>query len=96
MRETGCACLFATHFHELTSLRDDACGVLNRHVVTNLDPKTGGLTMLYKGEDGPCERSFGIAVAEKVGFPGEVVSWAKGYERNLSKRVRLTAPPALD
>ena len=96
MRETGCACLFATHFHELTSLRDDACGVLNRHVVTNLDPKTGGLTMLYKVEDGPCERSFGIAVAEKVGFPGEVVSWAKGYERNLSKRVRLTAPPARD
>ena len=55
---------------------------------------------MHRAEDGVVARrvcaGVGGAVAEKVGFPGEVVSWAKGYERNLSKRVRLTAPPALD
>ena len=95
MRETGCACLFATHFHELTSLRDDACGVLNRHVVTNLDPKTGGLTMLYKVEDGPCERSR-IAVAEKVGFPGEVCELGQGVREEPQQEGQADRAPALD
>ena len=46
--------------------------------------------------DGPCNKSFGIAVAEKVMFPPQVISWAKDYEMNLSKRVKLTAPANLD
>lgn len=91
MEDIGCASLFATHFHELTKLQGKV-GVMNRHVETDLDPKSGKLTMLYKVRDGPCNKSFGIAVAEKVMFPPEVIKEAKEYEAGLSKRIKLTAP----
>lgn len=47
---TGCLCLFATHFHELTALEknDDGNGVQNLHVTAEADVKSNKLTMLYK------------------------------------------------
>jgi hypothetical protein len=47
MERIGCPTLFATHFHELTSLAGSV-GVHNRHVRTAVDECTGALTMLYQ------------------------------------------------
>ena len=46
-QEIGAPVLFATHFHELTSLSGPA-GVCNQHVQTAIDSATGKLTMLYQ------------------------------------------------
>lgn len=50
MAIAGCLCLFATHFHELTSLEQDkgGKGVQNLHVMAEADPVSNKLTMLYK------------------------------------------------
>jgi len=71
----GCACLFATHFQELTELAERHEAITNRHVSAHIDG--GELTMLYRVEDGPSDQSFGINVAEVAKFPPSVVSAAK-------------------
>ena len=89
MEDIGAPTLFATHFHELTEVKGSV-GVSNLHVETDLDQGTGKLTMLYQVKPGPCNKSFGIAVAEKVMFPPEVIACARDYEKHLSKKMRLT------
>jgi DNA mismatch repair protein MSH2 len=70
-------CLFATHFHELTSMDKAHACVHNKHVSAHTDPDTGDVVMLYDIRDGPCLESFGIPVAAMAGFPGDVIAEAK-------------------
>ncbi|KAG0219648.1 MutS-like protein [Mortierella sp. NVP41] len=76
-------CLFATHFHELTSLGETAHYVGNLHVSAHVDNGDGGagksrdITLLYKVVEGVCDQSFGIHVAELAQFPDSVVQLAK-------------------
>ncbi|XP_072964311.1 DNA mismatch repair protein MSH2 isoform X1 [Typha angustifolia] len=83
--------LFATHFHELTSLAHENgqeshishLGVANYHVGAHIDPSSRKLTMLYKVEPGACDQSFGIHVAEFANFPEAVVSLARSKAEEL-------------
>ncbi|KAK9462890.1 muts domain V-domain-containing protein [Lipomyces oligophaga] len=88
VREIKCFALFATHFHELTDLADKLPQVQNLHVVAhiqdvqqaikNRDQLSGKeITLLYKVEQGVCNQSFGIHVAELVRFPEKVINMAK-------------------
>ena len=37
--QVGCSCLFATHFHEITSLQNSYVSVVNQHAGVHLDDK---------------------------------------------------------
>ena len=81
VKEIKCFAMFATHFHELTSLVDEYPAVQNLHVVAHIGDTTDKdrreVTLLYKVEEGVCDQSFGIHVAELVRFPTKVVNMAK-------------------
>lgn len=55
-----CFCLFATHFHELTTMDQNLSHVKNMHVVAHVKPREGSdkskteneITLLYQVKDG--------------------------------------------
>lgn len=86
VEEVRAPTLFATHFHELTALAHENAnelntkqmvGVANYHVSAHIDATSRKLTMLYKVEQGACDQSFGIHVAEFANFPESVVTLAR-------------------
>jgi len=81
------ACLFATHFHEMTLIASEVECAVNYHVtaISSEEPDKSGssVTMLYQVLPGSCDKSFGIHVAECVGFPDSIVSSAKRKAQEL-------------
>jgi len=73
--------LFATHYHELTTLADHVAGVENAHMAA--DESDGDVTFLRTVRDGPADRSYGIHVAELAGVPDPVVDRAREVLRKL-------------
>ncbi|WP_267163347.1 DNA mismatch repair protein MutS [Halovenus salina] len=67
--------LFATHYHELTSLSEHLSRVENVHVAVDGEPSGGSedVTFLRTVRDGPTDRSYGVHVADLAGVPGPVV-----------------------
>ncbi len=74
-RKIGAKTMFATHYHELTSLENELTGVVNYNIAAK---KRGeDITFLRKIVPGPTDDSYGIEVARLAGVPGEVTRRAK-------------------
>ena len=73
--------LFATHYHELTSLEGVLPGLCNLNVAAR---ETGdGVVFLHRVEPGAADRSYGIHVGRLAGLPAEVVDRADQILHNL-------------
>lgn len=67
--------LFATHYHELTTLEDNIPGVKNLNV--DVAEENGNVVFLHKIISGSASRSYGIHVAKIAGVPKQVLEAAE-------------------
>ncbi|MBQ0126316.1 MAG: DNA mismatch repair protein MutS [Clostridiales bacterium] len=74
-KKIGAKTLFATHYHELTSLEDEIDGVVNYNIAAK--KKGDSITFLRKIVRGSADDSYGIEVAKLAGVPAEVTKRAK-------------------
>ena len=82
----GCRALFATHYHELTSLRDRLPRIANATVAVK--EWKGEVVFLHEVVDGAADRSYGVQVAKLAGMPPNVVSRANEILEILEKGKR--------
>ncbi len=88
--ELGSRTLFATHYHELTSL--DLPGMRTMRMAVS--EEAGEVVFLMRVEDGPSHRSYGIHVARLAGLPAPVVQRADELLNTRSRRAGQTAESA--
>ncbi len=81
-----CRALFATHYHEMTSLADRMEGVQNATVAVR--EWEGDVIFLHEVRPGAADRSYGVQVAKLAGLPGSVVTRAHEVLDALEKGER--------
>ena len=79
----GAKTLFATHYHELTSLEGKLPGVHNYCVAVKEEGKD--VTFLRKIVPGEADRSYGIEVAKLAGVPSPVLRRARKISEKLER-----------
>lgn len=89
-----CRSLFATHYHELTSL-EKKLKTLSCHTVQVKEWK-GDIIFMHKVIDGSADRSYGIHVAQLAGIPSQVIARAETILEELQNSKSKHTPPALD
>ena len=87
--QTGCRALFATHFHELTSLAKTLPRVSN--VTMKVREWEGEVVFLHEVVEGAADRSYGIQVARLAGLPEPVLARARQILNTLEERSSGTA-----
>ena len=75
--------LFATHYHELTELAKRLARVRNYNV--QVREEGNRVVFLHRLAPGPCDRSYGIHVAQMAGMPAPVVTRAEEILCQLEK-----------
>ena len=90
-RKIGAKTMFATHYHELTSLANELHGVVNYNIAAK---KRGeDIVFLRKIVEGPTDDSYGIEVARLAGVPGEVTRRAREILRCLENDGKAEIEP---
>lgn len=83
-----CKTLFATHYHELTSLEGKIPGVKNYSIaVKKIDDE---IVFLRKIIEGGADESYGIEVAKLAGIPNDVLKRAREILINLEKENNIS------
>ena len=98
--------LFATHYHELTSLAEHLPRVENVHVAVDderrsssasgtesrpAEERDGDVTFLRTVRDGATDRSYGVHVADLAGVPGPVVERSREVLDRLREEKAIEA-----
>jgi len=77
----ACRALFATHYHELTSLAEDLSGAANASLRAR--EWKNDLVFLHEVQPGPADRSYGVQVAKLAGLPKKAVARAAQILKRL-------------
>ena len=92
----GAKTLFATHYHELTSLENNLSGLQNLHV--RAKEYNGKLIFLHKISAGASDKSYGIHVAKIAEMPDTVTKRAhellKEFETTNTRILPVTTAPS--
>ena len=93
----GCKTLFATHYHELTTLCDDHPEMRNYNI--SVKRRRDEIIFLRKIVPGAADGSFGVEVAKLAGLPDRVVRRARQILKELEEagptRIVVPAVPPL-
>ena len=90
-RRIGAKTLFATHYHELTSMENEFEGIVNYNIAAK--KRGDNITFLRKIVRGSTDDSYGIEVAKLAGLPNEVIKRAKEVLASVeesAKNIKLT------
>ncbi len=90
-RKIGAKTLFATHYHELTSMENEFEGIVNYNIAAK--KRGDSITFLRKIVKGSTDDSYGIEVAKLAGLPNEVIKRAKEILSSVeesAKNIKLT------
>jgi DNA mismatch repair protein MutS len=90
-KKIGAKTLFATHYHELTSMEQEFDGIVNYNIAAK--KRGDSITFLRKIVRGSTDDSYGIEVAKLAGLPGEVIKRAKEILATVeesAKSIKLT------
>ena len=91
-RKIGAKTLFATHYHELTSMEDEFEGVVNYNIAAK--KRGDSITFLRKIVRGSTDDSYGIEVAKLAGLPNEVIKRAKEVLASVEKTSKAISESA--
>ncbi|MDA4635724.1 DNA mismatch repair protein MutS, partial [Escherichia coli] len=76
-----CRAIFATHFHEMTSLSEKLTRLSN--VTMRVKEWDGDVVFLHEVAKGAADRSYGVQVARLAGLPEAVVNRARDVLHQL-------------
>lgn len=90
LKSINCACIFATHFHELSDIDESIENLkmlshTKRGNALNEDEEKKEITLLYKVGKGKAGESFGINVLEFIGFNEKIIGIAKRKLKELEE-----------
>ena len=85
-KKIGAKTLFATHYHELTSLEGEIDGIVNYNIAAK--KRGDNITFLRKIVRGSTDDSYGIEVAKLAGIPNEVIKRAKDVLASVEKSAK--------
>lgn len=80
-KKLGAKTMFATHYHELTSLEAELSGVKNYNIAAK--KRGDDIIFLRKIVPGGADESYGIEVAKLAGVPGGVIRRARSHLKAL-------------
>ena len=97
-KKLGAKTLFATHYHELTSIENEIEGIKNYNIAVK--KRGGDIIFLRRIVPGGTDDSYGIDVAKLAGIPKDVIERANEVlgelESGSSGRVIIKEVPAED
>ena len=91
-KKLGAKTLFATHYHELSTIENELPNVKNYNIAVK--KRGGDMIFLRKIVPGAADDSYGVEVAKLAGLPNTVITRAREILRELeSGDIRHTAAP---
>jgi len=90
----GCKMLFATHYHEMTTLAETFPRIKNYNVAVT--EENGEVIFLRKVVEGSANKSYGVHVARLAGIPGAVINraWELLFELESANKSGQAQEPA--
>ena len=93
-KKIGAKTLFATHYHELTSMEDEFSGIVNYNIAAK--KRGDDIIFLRKIIRGSTDDSYGIEVAKLAGLPKDVIKRAKEILATVEKTSRSLSTSSSD